>query len=275
MKLRIRPIIFIAIFLATLVFYALSPSIQTLPILTLYLLFPVGAALVGLYASRIYGFRSANGRAILLITGGLVCWGIGESIGYSLQSYMGGAPFPSMADFFYLVGYPLFAAGIYQGFITSGIKLKQVKKSLLIAVLLVSLVLAVLVGYFGVYQAYDPTADLAANIVAIFYGLADLVLIVLSLLTILVASEYGDGKLASFWKTIALGFFLFLIADILFAMYGDQYSGDIQPYTYIDLIWIAAYMFLAYAMLDNYIHVTAVQKKIKLMLKQRNNPVGA
>ena len=186
---------------------------------------------------------------------------------------MGIDPFPSLADVFFLLNSPLFAAGIWQGYVTSGVKLRQVKKSLLVTVLSASLILTILVAYFGVYQAYDSSTDLVSNTVNITYGLTDLVLVILSLLTFLVASEYAGGKLASFWKTMAAGFFMFLIADILFAMYLDLYMEDVKPYPYIDLIWIAAFIFLAYAMLDNYLHVSAVQKKIKLQLQQRNNTI--
>jgi len=265
----IRRYIFLVILLVTSIAYFLSPSDRALPIQTLYQVISIGAALVALYASRIYGFKSANGRAIILIAAGLVVWAIAEIVWYVLQSFMGNNDFPTVTDIFFLLAYPIWGFGIYQGFTTAEVKLVRVRKSLLTLVFSASIILTILVSYFGIYQAYDPNADLLANIVAIFYGLGDLVLIILSLLTILVASEYRGGKLASFWKTMAAGFFVFLVADILFAMYRDQFMADIKPYAYIDLMWLSGYLLIAYAMLENYAHVYLVQKQIRLKLQQR------
>jgi hypothetical protein len=232
------------------------------------MIFPIGAALIGLYASKIYGFNSATGRSLLLITGGFICWALGEIIWYVLKNFMNSDPFPSLTDVFFLLGYPLLFVGIYQGFVMAEIKLKTIKKSLLIMLLLASILLTILVAYFGIYQAYDSNVNLVTNIVAMSYGVVDLVLVIASMFTILAANEYQGGKLASFWKTMTLGFILFLIADILFAVYGEQYVGDIKPYVYIDLIWIAGYLVLAFGMLENIIHVSAIQKKIKLKFQQ-------
>ena len=270
--IKIRPItiIFLATFLAMTAVYIISPEVRGPEIQGLSLVIPIAAALIGLYTSRLYGLKSANGRALLLITGGIVCWAAAETIWYLSDNFIAsGSLNPSFADVFFLLGYPLFGVGVYQGFITAGVKLKMIKKPLLVRVLTVSLTLTALVAYFVIYQAYDPTADLGINILNITYGLGDLILIILSLLTILVANEYRDGKLALYWKVIALSFFLTLIGDIAYAMYGEQFLADVKPYTYIDLLWTAAYMLLAFGVLENYIHVSEVQNKIRLKLQQR------
>jgi hypothetical protein len=230
---------------------------------------PVGAAIVGLIASTIYGIKSANGRAMLFIATGIGCWGIGEIIFIVFANIMNIDPFPSIADIFFLLAYPLLGVGIYKGFAAAEIKLAQVRKSLLTMLLSASLVLTILVVYFMLYQVYDPEAELAINFVNISYGLGDLILVILSYLAILVSNEYKGGKLGSFWKTMALGFIMILIADILFAIYSEQILNDIKPYTYVDLVWTAGYLFIAFGMLENYIHVSTVQKKIKLKLSQK------
>ncbi len=205
-----------------------------------------------------------------MIAGGLICWATAEVIWYVSDTFIvSGTIAPSLADIFFLLGYPFFGLGVYQGFVTAGIKLRTVNKSLLYIVLLASLALTALVAYFGVYQAFDPDVDLLTNIVNIGYGVGDLVLVIFSLLTILVADEYKDGKLATFWKAVAIGFLLILIADIVFAIYGEKVLADIKPYTYVDLIWEAGYQFLAFAMLENYLHISAVKERIKFILQQR------
>ncbi len=272
MKIVIRPnfIILMAVFLVLLAIYVISPSIRIPQIQAFSLIFSIVASLVGIYTSRIYGFKSTIGRSFILITGGLICWSVAEIIWYVSDKLIeGGATSPSMADIFFLLAYPFFGAGIYYGFTMAKIKLKQVNQSLLVIVLTASLILTYLVVYFILFKAYDSTAEPIANIVNIGYGLGDLVMIILSLMTILVAREYKGGKLASFWKAIALGFLLVLIADIVYAIYGQQFLDDMKPYTYIDLLWIAGYLLPVYGMLENYLHVSGVQKKIKLKLQQR------
>ncbi len=266
-----RLLIFISSFLVISAVYILNEETQTVQIATLYLIFPVLAALIGLYTSSIYGFKNANGRAMILIAVSLTCWAIAEIIFYISDNFVTSASLaPQLGDVFFLLGYPIFGAGVYQGYITAGIKLKKVNKSLLTAVLSASIILTVLVGYFGIYQIYDSTADLATNILNTGYGVGDLIVVVASMLMILVAREYKGGKLALFWTTVTLGNLLFLIADVVYCdMYGTQILADMKPYTYNDLVWVAGYLILAYGMLENYLHITAVQNKIKLELQQR------
>jgi hypothetical protein len=215
-RLIIRPIIFLVSFLTISVVYILNQKIQPLPIYTLYMIFPVGAALIGLYTSRIYRFNNANGRAMILIAGGLLCWGVSETMAYVSDNFITSASLaPSLIDVVSLIGYLAVFAGIYHGYVAAEIKLKQVNKSLLVIVLLASIILTIIVGYFCVYLVYDPSADIATNMVSVGFGVGDLTLLVGSMLMILVAREYKGGKLASFWKLMAVGFYIFLIADIM------------------------------------------------------------
>ena len=267
--MKIRAILFIAFFLVNAALYIFSSEVRGIVIQSLSLVDPVGAALVGLIAATVYGINSANGRAMMLVAAGIGCWGIGEIIFMVFANIMNIDPFPSIADVFFLLAYPLLGVGIYLGFAAAEVKLAQVKKSLLAILLSASLVLTVLVVYFMLYQVYDPEVDFATNFVNISYGLGDLVLVILSFLAILVSNEYKGGKLGSFWKSMALGLIMILIADILFAIYNEQILNDIKPYTYVDLFWTAGYLFIAFGMLENYIHVRAVQKRVKLRVSQK------
>lgn len=265
-----RALIFSVIFIATAAAYILLPDTSAITTNELYMIFPIAAILLSLYILRIYRLNSAGDRAQILIAAGLICWGIGEIISYTLINFLKIDSYPSLADAFFLLNVPIFGAGIYEGYVMAEVKLKQVNKTLLGVLLSASLILTGLVAYFGVYQAFDPTADVLTNTVGITYGLTDLVLVVLSLLTFLVAREYKGGKLASFWIIITTGFFCFLIADILFAMYPDLYEQGIVPYKYMDLLWIAASILISFALLENYIHIVELRNKIKLQITQRN-----
>ena len=62
----------------------------------------VAAALVGRGRSRF---------AWSLIGSGVLCWGIGEAV-WMIQTQAGEIPYPGIADFFYVAGYPLIFAGV-------------------------------------------------------------------------------------------------------------------------------------------------------------------
>lgn len=56
----------------------------------------------------------AGGRARIawgLIGLGVFCWGLGEAV-WVIQAGAGEIPYPGVADFFYLAGYPLIFAGV-------------------------------------------------------------------------------------------------------------------------------------------------------------------
>lgn len=273
--MKIRQIAFLIFFILIACLYILKPTIDN-PLLILYLVAPIGGTIIGLIASKFYGFKNPRGKALLLITGGLACYSVAEiiwtvSIITATEQVQSTT---SMADIFFLSAYPFFFAGIYQSYKAAEIKVKKIKKSLLIKVVPLSLALMGLVLYFGVYKTYNPTLDPLTNTLNVSYGLIDLFLVISSLLTILVSNEYKGGKLASFWNIITVGFLFTLVADIASSIYADQYLDGVKPYTYIDLIWTAAYLLMAYAILEDYMHGLQVRNKIKLMLTQRKQEVG-
>lgn len=264
-----RFIIFSSILLVSSVIYI---SFLATPLAAIiFVSFPITAALISIYTSKIYSFDSSNGRPLLLVAAGIVCWGIGEVMFSAFANILHISPFPSLADAFLLLAYPLLGAGIYQSYAMAGIRLCNIKKPLIVLLSSASMILTAIVMYFIVFQVYDPSADLWVNIVNLGYGLGDLILVILSFAAILVANEYRGGKLASFWQAMASGFLLILIADIIFAMYSDQILNNVEPYTYVDLLWMAGYQILAFGMLENYLHISAVQKKIIHKISQKSS----
>jgi hypothetical protein len=130
-----------------------------------------------------------------------------------------------------------------------------------------------IVSYYGIYQVYDSTAGALYNFVSIGYGVADLILIIASMFAFTIISIYRGGKLATFWLRMIVGFLLFLVADILFALFATQYEEGLKPFVYIDLLFIASYLFFIYAMLNKFITVYRLQQDIKKQLAQENSSV--
>lgn len=262
MKL-IKPISFFAVFVAASFFYSLSLPNQDFLNQTLYLLFPIIATAAGFSLAKTYGSGNANGKIILIITTGFFMWSMGEIIWYIMRNFMGINPFPSVADFFFLLAYPIIFLGLYESFKLYSVEFGKINKALIFLNSIIALLLILAVLYFGIYGAYNAEASLVNNILAMGYGVADIVLVVASLFSLSLAYEYKGGRLGFFWMTLTLGFVMFLIADILFAMYNGLYIENIKPYVYIDLIWLAGYFLFIYGLMDTYSHLKEVELRIK------------
>ncbi len=253
--------------LLAIIFLAISSSYLTgnptsLLNATLYLLAPLLFMSAGFYVTRLYGHGSDNGNALFFISLGASCWMLAEIIWYVFKFFMDTAPFPSIADGFFLLAYPLFFVAIYKGL--TGIKTEwtKINRATLILNLLIAIILTAVVSYWGIYKAYDQEVGNLENIFAISYGIGDLFLVMGVLWATSLSGIYREGKLGIFWKKMTLGFFLYLIADILFAMYQTEYSDGIKPYVYIDIIWISSYFVLAYGLMENAFFMKAIKDKI-------------
>lgn len=213
----------------------------------LTLLPPFLAAIFGFKAAYSYSVENVHGKAMAALAYGMSFFFIGEFLFFMLHYVLNKDPFPSVADIFYLAAYPLLFLGFMIEIKYSKPKLKGYNKFALLLMVLLSLGLAVAVGYFGIYKAYDASLSTAANVIAMSYGVVDLIILIPSLYVLRLALEYKGGKLYNSWMLIFLGLLLTLIGDILFALYNPQYVDNKWPYVLIDLIWVASYLLFAYA----------------------------
>lgn len=230
---------------------------------TAYLLFPILVALGGIYAVKVYGFGSAGGRALLWIAAGFGAWTIGELVWYWFKDYVGIDPFPSVADVFYLLGYPLIFVGLIKEIRLLKIKLSQLGRPTLSLGLGVVFLLALIVGYFGVYRAYNPAAALSENLIGMSYGVADLLLIVALLFMFVAVWVFKGGKLASFWSLMLFGIVSFLVADLLFVVYSEPYINDVKPFIYLDLLWTFGDLLCTYGFFSLGFSILGAQEKLK------------
>lgn len=240
----VAAILLILLFAATLAAYLLNPRLELSLYLRsfFYLVPPLTAAVLALFAARSYGVPSAHARNFALMAGGLFFWFIGDVLftGYTIA---GVDAFPSMADVFYLLAYPLLAIGLL-----SESRLVQTKSPLRdrVTFYVVALLLAGVVVYTGVISAYDPTADLLSNLVAMSYGVADLVLIFVIGRMLLLARALRGGLLSSRWIVLLIGFAGILIGDVLFALFNVEYELSLLPYLLLDMFFVGGYCILAY-----------------------------
>jgi ABC-type multidrug transport system fused ATPase/permease subunit len=213
----------------------------------LFLLPPLLAVVCGGYAVRAYRLTNVRGKSTALLTSGLFCFFIGEVLFFLFQFVFHTSPFPSVADIFYLSAYPLLLAGLLKEISLHPIKWRELNKFVLVVILLLVLALAFIVSYFGIFLAYNPGDPVANNIIAIAYGIGDLLLIIPGLFTLNTALDYRGGALFNSWTLILVALIFMMAGDILFAIFNNQYAALIWPYTLIDLLWVVSYLCFAYS----------------------------
>lgn len=213
----------------------------------LFLLTSLGAVVGGFFVARVYGLTSDHGKAFLYITSGIACLFIGEVIWVVFESILKTKPFPSIADLFYLASYPLLLVGFFKELRLYNFEVKLATKPLL---QIIAFIASLIVLYFSIFLAYDSQVTLLENGIAIAYGVGDLILIVSLLYVLALALNFRSGKMFSGWLYMFAGMILTLIADILFAMYQDQFEAGMWFARQIDLLWGGGYLLMAFGLFE-------------------------
>ncbi len=215
-----------------------------------YVLAPTTALGGGIVAIKEYGLRSLQGKILLTIVCGIFGWFIGEVLWTYYELIAKTDPYPSLADWFYLVSYIPFCIGLLW-------ELKflrhKVHKPLPYTLRLLLTMLAILFSgmalYFGVWQAIKPEYSILENAVAISYGVADIALVLMSLIVVVVTLEMRGGKFVGPWWWFLAGIGCTFVADIGFAMFTPQYETMQAFYKpTLDTIWIVGYLAMAYGL---------------------------
>src|SRR3989344_2759295 len=235
----------VAVFALTAIVYVFKFS--NLAGNVLFLISPFMAVIAAISAVRTYQLSNNHGRIIALLSAGLLCWFIGEFIFFLFQFVWHIEPYPSIADIFYLAGYPLLFAGLIKEIRDHKVSWHNFNKLTLTFIVLLLLLLSIIVLYFGVFLAYTAGDPVMSNLISTAYGIGDLILIVPSLFILKIALDYRGGKLYNSWMMILSALMLMLTGDILFAIFKDNYSDLLWPYTLIDLLYVASYLLFAYS----------------------------
>lgn len=215
-----------------------------------YVLAPATTVAGGLLAVKEYGLRSLQGKILLTITVGIFAWFIGEILWTYYELIVKIDPYPSLADWFYLVGYiPLCVGLLWElKFLRHKVH-KRLPYTLRLLLTMLAVLFSGIALYFGVWQAIKPAYALLENVVAISYGVADIVLVLMGLVVVIVTIEMRGGKFVGPWWWFLFGLSCTFVADIGFAMFTPQYEALQAWYKpTLDTIWIVGYMAMAYGL---------------------------
>jgi diguanylate cyclase len=183
-----------------------------------------------------------NRRAWQLILAGNVCFLVGDATYSLLDFVLGDDPYPSIADLFYLMGYPILAVGLARLSRTGaahrdgGAWVDAAIITLGCTALLWVLVMAPTAG--------DSTVPLLDRVVALSYTGGDMILI--AGLAVLSGRHLLRGRA---FALLMASLVTMLVADVVYAVMslGDDYTLG-NP---VDALWWTSYTLLALAVLGN------------------------
>ncbi|HSB83698.1 MAG TPA: ATP-binding protein [Nitrosarchaeum sp.] len=198
-----------------------------------YIIIPGALAVTSIYiAIKEWKNNTENKVAILFFAVGSVSWFVAEQTWQILDVVFNQDPFPSLADVFYLFGYPFFVMFLI-------LYLKPIKKNITKPIILFSAIISlvflipslhVLIDY---YQE-EPTLNI---FIGFLYPILSSILLFFSLLGI---TFFVRGVQTYFWMFVFMGFLIDTVADTLFlftVLDDSYYDGQIT-----DLLYLVGYI---------------------------------
>lgn len=211
---------------------------------------PIVGALFGLTNTQRWGWlKSSMGKATLFLSAGLITWGVGTLVfAYYNIVLQIAVPYPSLADAFYIMSWPLWGIGIFHLSKATGAKYglkslagKYILLFVPLVVVILSYYLLVVVARGGMFYFTD------SGMLKIFFDLAypigDVIILTLATTIYGLSYNYFGGRFKSAIHLILAGFVINYIADFSFSYtttIGTFYSGD-----WVDLLFATAMLLLS------------------------------
>jgi len=188
-------------------------------------------------AVKLHKKKHPQAKGFVLFAIGGACWMIAEQIWQMYDHVWEGDPFPSEADIFYLMAYPLMTAFLF-------ISLKPVLRKTNRNVWLFAIGLSISFLIPSVSAAYDDMfgEEVFATGIALSYPILGAIQIVPAIVGIMYLTKQGASLS---WMLILFGFIVYGIADTFFLfaeLDGTYYDG--HP---VDLFWLYSYIFIIFA----------------------------
>lgn len=224
---------------------------ETRTLITDLLFIPVPGAMLVLSISIAMRFHASgkHGKAWIIFTIFAISWFTAEQIWLVYELIYEIDPWPSVADFFYLSGYPfLFAFSILYLLPVR----KAISKKLVISSLLITT--ALLIPTFSLaYQTNSSENDFEVALAA-SYPVLDAIILCPALIGV---SLFFKGEVNFLWSLIYIAMVLNVIADagfLMLSMNDSYYTG--HP---IDLLYLWAYVLFAFGV---YSHIRIFHSRI-------------
>ena len=197
------------------------------------------------------GGIGSHGKSWILFAVFAISWMTAEMVWSINELILEIDPYPSFADFFWLLGYPF-----YFGFLI--LYLKPFRKAISKKMIVLSSVISIVFLISAFYVSYDTDLELTDfdNILALSYPLLDAVVLVPALIGV---TLFLTGKVNFLWTLMCLAIICVIMADIGFyfgTLDDDYYSG--HP---IEILFHWVYILFAFGMYDQ-INIFKTKRKI-------------
>lgn len=175
-----------------------------------------------------------------LIGAGVACWGIGEIVWVIQGALTGEIPYPGVADFFYVAGYPfIFAGVVFLPYLRPG-RYERIRLALDATAGTLSLAAVMWVAYLN--RVVSVGADPIETILNLVYPFGD---VLLATALMVLAMRRSEDRLDLKVLLVAAGVALTMVADVIFSL---QVAADtFVEWTWLDGIWLFSYSAFALA----------------------------
>jgi len=189
----------------------------------------------GLYAYTLHGSKSLVGKAFLFLSLGVFFWFLGETIWGIYEIVLGiKAPVASIADVFWILGYPCFLLGLV--YILKITRFPIRKSKIILLIFLFSFIFSSLI-YLAIPTITNPEISIEEKLSTAGYVIGDIFL--LSCITFATVNLFGTKTFRSYFLII-LGLVCMTMADIYYMNFLEIYKvGNL-----IDLLWDLGYILL-------------------------------
>lgn len=212
---------------------------------------PVVASFFGfLNGSRWGGSKSAMGRTLYFLSAGLLTWGIGTLIfAYYNIVLKVPVPYPSIADAFYIISWPLWTLGMISLSKATGARFQLGNSMGRLALFIIPIVAIIASYYLLIVVARGGTVAIAndplGTLIALAYVIGDVVILTFALLVYGLSFNYLGGYFK--WPIIILlgGFVINYIADFSFALTVTNETFFVA--NWVDLVFTVAFFLLGLA----------------------------
>jgi len=237
------PLLLAMICTGLVVLLATSFGKETVKIVTDIMYIPITGIFVlasAMMTSR-FGRVGSHAKAWLFYLGAAITWFLAETSWTIYELVYKQNPFPSIADVFYIIGYPLFF-----GFLIYYLKpvRKAISRKMILAAIIISA--GVVIPTIYISGTYDPTVSMLENIVSAAYPIEDSIILVPALIGI---SLFFRGEVSFTWSLVSIGIIFFTIGDL-----GFQYTTSNNTYYTghpVDIVLMWAYIMFAFGAIDH------------------------
>ena len=251
-KIRLHKFLFLSL-LATgiimLIANLLPDGNRTLLTDLLYVPIPASVLVLSILMALRFKMSGKHGKAWVVFVIFAASWFSAEQIWLVYELIFNIDPWPSVADFFYILGYPLL-------FVFSILYLQPVKKAISKKLVISSSLISISLLIFTFILAYEP--DSSENefeiALAASYPILDAIILCPALIGV---SLFFRGEVSFLWSLMCIAIVLNVIGDTGFLMLNmtdSYYTG--HP---IDLLYSWAYILFAFGV---YSHIRIFQSRI-------------